>query len=129
MTDEDHGSFIGVEGAGDNRQVAEIDVVGGLVEDEEAGPEQDEAGEGNEALLAFGERADAGMDGVSADEEARGYGAQLGFDEPAFHGADDLLQRLVDRVIEVHHREVLAIVADANAFGDLGPLYAIHYLF
>ena len=34
--DEDHGSLIGVEGAGDDWEVAEIDVVGGLVEDEEA---------------------------------------------------------------------------------------------
>lgn len=103
MGDEDHGALVGVEGLGDNGEMAEIDVVGGLVEDEEAGPEEDEAGEGDEAFLAFGKRADARMDGVSNDEEARRHGAKLGFDQAAFDGAHDLLQGFVDRVIEVHH--------------------------
>ena len=59
-----------------------------------------------------------GMDGVSADEEARGDGAQLGLDQAAVDGADDLLEGLVDRVIEIHHGKVLAVVADADARRD-----------
>lgn len=51
--DEDHGPIIGVEGAGDDGDMPEIDVIGGLVEDEEAGAQQNETGEGDEALLPF----------------------------------------------------------------------------
>jgi len=37
----------------------EIDMVGRFIENEQSRPLQDQAGEGNQALLPFGERADA----------------------------------------------------------------------
>lgn len=53
MGDEDHGSIVGIEGAGDDGDMPEINVIGGLVEDEQAGAQKDEAGEGDETLLPF----------------------------------------------------------------------------
>jgi len=67
--DEDHGSFIGIQGLGDDRQVAEIDMVGRLVEDEEARALEDETGKCHQPLLPLGERSDAGMDSIGTDQE------------------------------------------------------------
>ena len=51
--DEDHGAFVGVEGFGDDRQMTEVNMVGRLVEDEQARALQNKPSKSNKTLLPF----------------------------------------------------------------------------
>lgn len=63
---------------------------------------------------------------IRSDEEARSHGTKLGLNEPALDLADDLLEGFVDRIIEIHHGKILAIIADADAVEDCDPVGAIY---
>src|SRR5690606_1010506 len=56
--DHNHGALVLVERLRDDRQVAEVDMVGRLVQNQQAGLHQNQAAEREEAFLSFGEGAD-----------------------------------------------------------------------
>ena len=122
MGDEYHRALVRVEGAGDDRQVAEIDVIGRLVEDEKAGLHQHQAGEGDESLLPFRQMPYSRPDQVSRDEETRRDVPHIPFNFPVHHRGELFIHRRA----EIEIGKILPIVADPHAFrnGRAGGLPA-----
>gem|GEM_PF-3761442 len=69
MGDKHHSTFVGIECFGDDREVAEVDMIGRFVEYEESRLKQDESGKGDKSLLSFGEVSDLRLHKFSRDEE------------------------------------------------------------
>ncbi len=70
MGDEYHRPFIFVEGFRDDREVAEVDVIGRLVEDEESWLFESELREHDESLLSFTKRSDRSRHDLTRDEKS-----------------------------------------------------------
>ena len=70
MGDENHSTLVLVERLRDDREVAEVDMIRWLVEDEESWLLEDEPNERNKSLLTFGEIADARLDDITRHEES-----------------------------------------------------------
>ena len=69
VRDEDHRTFIGIECLCDARQVAEVDVIGRLIEYEKPRLLEDEAGKCDESFLSLREVSDFCVDHVLCDEK------------------------------------------------------------
>src|SRR5688572_21493580 len=110
----DHRALVLVERLGDDGQVAEVDVVGGLVEDEQARTHQHEAGEGQEPLLSLGEVGDLGGERLAVEQEAGGNRAQV----VLALLRHDAVEEVVAGLLEVQRREVLAVIADHDVLPE-----------
>lgn len=115
MRDEHHGAFVLVERFRDNRDVAEVYVVGRLVEDEESRLLEHEARERYETFLTFRQGSDLLAHGLSKQEEACRNLAHLLLVR-LLHRGD---KRLTHGVLEIERGEVLAVVANLHAACDL----------
>ena len=71
MRYHDHSALVFVEGLGDDREVTEVDMIGWLIEDEEAGFFEGELREHHESFLTFGEGSDRSRHELACDEESR----------------------------------------------------------
>jgi len=112
--DEDQGAFELVEGFGDDGEVAEVDMIGRLVEDEEAGTFKHEAREGDQTFLSLGQIPDLGHDDIAGNKKARGRGAHV----VLVFFMHDGQERVKHCVVKVERRKILPIVADLGSRRD-----------
>lgn len=129
--DADEGGAAGPQVSGEPGDALDVEVVGGLVQDDQVGLADEQLGQGDAAALAAGERADDGLQAlreagqVQAAEEAGEDVADLGVARPLVVGevADDLLADgggRVQRVVLGEDAEPQpAAVGDASGVGLL----------
>jgi hypothetical protein len=95
VADEDHRSVVAVEGLDEGLAALEVEVVGGLVEEEQVARLQQQAGQGDASTLAAAQHPDVLVDVVAAEQEGAQDRAHAGHSDLAVD-AEDLVD---DRVL------------------------------
>src|SRR3989338_6640320 len=114
VRDEYHRAFVRIEGAGDDRQVAEIDVIGRLVENEQPRLHQDKARERHESLLPFRQMSYSRPDEIPCDEKACGDMPHV----PFYFFIHHPCKFLIHGGTEIEIGKILPVVAHLHARGN-----------
>lgn len=114
MRDDNHRAFVLVQGVGDDGEVAEVDVIARLIQDEEARSEEDEAREGEEALLPLGVGGNWMLKQFGTYVKASGSGVK----RLVVVFRHDFFERFVSGFIKIESGKILAIISDDEILSE-----------